>query len=72
MIISIGINKPGTAEVSAITKAQNCKRVDPLGFVKRQLVKGGPLGDFKKFGKKFLKMRFLNSVTVPKNVKRAL
>ena len=40
MINSTGINKPGTAKVGAISKAQNCKRVDTLGFVKRQLVKG--------------------------------
>ena len=25
-------NKPGTAKVGAISKAQNCKRGDPLGF----------------------------------------
>ena len=31
-------------------------------------MKGGPFGDMKKFPKIFL-MRFLNSVTVPKNVK---
>ena len=45
-----------------------------MGFVKLQLVakyekiKGGPLGDFKKFPRKILKVRFLNSFTVPKNV----
>ena len=32
--------------------------------------KGGPLKDFLKFPKKKLKMRFANSVTVPKNVIR--
>ena len=32
-------------------------------------MKGGPFGDMKKFLKKFFSMRFLNSVTVPKNVK---
>ena len=48
---------------------------DLSGFVKLQLVakneknEGGPLGDMKKFPKNFFKMRFLNSVTVPKNVK---
>ena len=31
-------NKPVTAKVGAIPKAQNCKRGDPLGFVKLQLV----------------------------------
>ena len=52
-MIFLLINKPGTAKVGAISKAQNCKRRDPLGFVKLQLVakyekiKGGPLGDFK-------------------------
>ena len=52
------------------------KRGDPLGFVKLQLVakyekkiKGGPLGDLKKTWVWEIKMRFLNSVTVPKNVK---
>ena len=32
-------------------------------------LKGGPFGDMKKFPKKKFLMRFLNSVTVPKNVK---
>ena len=32
-------------------------------------MKGGPFGDMKKFPKKKFLMRFLNSVTVPKNVK---
>ena len=32
------INKPRTAKVGAISKAQNCKRGDSLGFVKLQLV----------------------------------
>ena len=32
-------------------------------------MKGGPFGDMKKFPKKNFSMRFLNSVTVPKNVK---
>ena len=54
-------NKPRTAKVGAISKAQNCERGDPSGFVKLQLVanmkkiEGGPFGDFKKFLKKFLK-----------------
>ena len=50
---------------------------DPSGFVKLQLVaknekkiEGGPFGDMKKFPKKIFSMRFLNSVTVPKNVHR--
>ena len=29
---------PETAKVGAISKAQNCKRGDPLGFLKLQLV----------------------------------
>ena len=69
------INKPGTAKVGAVSKAQNCKKGDPLGFVKLQLVakyekklKGDPWEIFKNFQKN-LKLRFLNSVTVPKNVK---
>ena len=47
-------NKPGTAKVGAIFKAQNCERGDPLGFVKLQLVakndkklKGDPWESFK-------------------------
>ena len=72
------INKPRTAKVGAISKAQNCKRGNPSGFVKLQLVAknekkidpfGGPFGNLKNFSEKFQKMRFLNSVTVPKNVK---
>ena len=45
------------------------------GFVKLQLVakyekiEVEPSGDLKKFPKKIFKLRFLNSVTVPKNVK---
>ena len=31
-------------------------------------IEGGPFGDLKKFPRNILKMRFLNSVTVPKNV----
>ena len=31
-------NKPGTAKVGAIFKAQNCERGDPSGFVKLQLI----------------------------------
>ena len=48
-------NKPRTAKVGAISKAENCKRGDPSGFVELQLVtkyenlKGGLLGDFKTF-----------------------
>ena len=67
------MNKPGTANVGAISKARNCKR-GTLWAVKLQLVakyeknEGEPFGDLKKFPKKIL-MRFLNSVTVPKNVK---
>ena len=31
-------NKPATAKVGAISQAKTCKRGDPLGFVKLQLV----------------------------------
>ena len=55
-------NKPGTAKDGAISKAQNCERGGPSGFVKFQSwlqnmkkIEGGPFGDFKKFPKKFLK-----------------
>ena len=51
-------NKPRTAEVGAISKAQNLQG-DPSGFVKLQLVaknfkklKGGPFEEMKKFPKK--------------------
>ena len=49
--LRIILNKPGTAKVRGISKARNCKRWDPLGFVKLQLVakyqknEGGPFGD---------------------------
>ena len=50
-------NKPRTAKVGAISKAQNLKG-GPSGFVKLQLVaknfqkiEGGPFGDMKKFSK---------------------
>ena len=69
-------NKPGTAKVGAISKAQNCKSGDPLGFLKLQLVekyenklKGDLWEILKNFGKTILKTGFLNSVTVPKLVK---
>ena len=52
------LNKPRTAKVGAISKAQNLKG-GPSGFVKLQLfaknfknLKGGPFGDMKKFPKK--------------------
>ena len=51
---STWINKPGTAKIGAISRAQNCEKGDPLGFVKLQLVakfqktKGGPFGNNKK------------------------
>ena len=69
------VNRPRTAKVGAISKAQNLKG-GPFGlcetpagckkFLKNR--RGDPL-DMKKFPKKFFLMRFLNSVTVPKNVK---
>ena len=53
------LNKPRTAKVGAISKAQNCKKGDPSGFVKLQLVakyekkiEGEPFGDSKEFQKK--------------------
>ena len=55
------MNKPGTAEVGAISKAQNCKRGDALGFVKLQSVakykkiKGDPWEILKIFRRKVLK-----------------
>ena len=70
------MNKPRTAKVGAISKAQNLKG-GPFGlcetpagckkFLKK--LKGGPFGEMKKFPKKNFLMRFLNSVTVPENVK---
>ena len=35
----------------------------------KKKIEDGPLGDFKNHRKKILEMRFLNSVTLPKNVK---
>ena len=59
-------NKPRTAKVGAISKAQNLK----AGFVKLQLVaknlkklKGGSFGDMKKFPKK-IKWDFLTSIVL--------
>ena len=52
----------GKAKVGAISKAQNCKRGGPLGFVKLQLVakydkklKGDPWEILKNSRKKFSK-----------------
>ena len=36
--LQLTTNKPRTAKVGAISKAQNCKRGDPAGFAKLQLV----------------------------------
>ena len=64
-------NKPGTAKVGAISKAQNLKGgpfglcETPAGCKKLKKIEGGTLW---RHEKNFL-MRFLNSVTVPKNVK---
>ena len=41
----------------------------PVGCTIWKKIEGGPFGDFKNFSKKNLK-RFLNSASVPKNVKR--
>ena len=53
-------NKPRTAKVGAISKAQNCERGDPSGFVKLQLVaknflkiEGGTLWRHEKISEKF-------------------
>ena len=68
-------NKPRTAKVGAISKAQNLKGgpfglcETPAGCKNFLKIEGGPFGDMKKFPKKIFLMRFLNSVTVPKNVK---
>ena len=68
-------NKPRKAKVGAISKAQNCKRGDPSGFVKLSWLQNmkkklkGALWGLGKISQKKLKMRFLNRVTVPKNVK---
>ena len=74
---SILLNEPRTAKVGAISKAQNCERGDPSGFVKLQLVakyekklKGGPFGDFKKFLKKFLKKVIFEQCHSAKKCKR--
>ena len=37
-VYTISTNKPGTAKVGALSKAQSCKKGDALGFVKLQLV----------------------------------
>ena len=65
---------PGTAKVGAISKPQNCKR-GPFGLCETSVgykiwkkIKGDPREILKNFRNK-LKMKFLNSVTVPKNVK---
>ena len=54
------VNKSGSAKVGVISKAQNCKKEDPLRFVKLQLaakysrkLKGDPLGIFEKILKNF-------------------
>ena len=68
-------NKPRTAKVGPIYEAENCKRRDPLGLVELQLVtnnenlKGDSCENLKKIPIKKSKIRFLNSVTVPENVK---
>ena len=53
---------------------ENCKRGNPLGFLKIQFVakyqkiEGGPFGDIKKLSKKKRKMIILNSLIMTKNV----
>ena len=74
-IFDDNLNKPRTAKVGAISKAQNLKGglfglcETPAGCKKfEKKWRGDPLETWKNFPKIFL-MRFLNSVTVPKNVK---
>ena len=73
-VISITVfidNKPRTAKVGAISKAQNLKGgpfglcETPAGCKKFKKIEGR----HEKISKKIFLMRFLNSVTVPKNVK---
>ena len=65
-------NKPRTAKIGAISKAQNCKKWDPSGFVELQLVakyeknlKGDRLGTRKNFPKN----EIFEQCHSPKNVK---
>ena len=69
------MNKPRTAKVGAIFKAQNCRR-GPLGFCETpacckilKKLEGELFWGLEKVSQKFLKMRFFKSVTVSKNVK---
>ena len=69
-------NKPRTAKVFAISKAQNLKGgpfglcETPAGCEKFEKIEGGTLWRHEKISpKKIFKMRFLNSLTVPKKVK---
>ena len=67
------LNKPRTAKVGAISKAQNCESglcETPAGCKIWKKMKGDPLVTLKNFPKNFWKKWFLNSVTVPKNVER--
>ena len=73
---SRNINKPRTAKVGAISKAQNLKGgpfelcETPAGCEKfEKKIEGGTLWRHEKISQKKFLMRFLNSVTVPKNVK---
>ena len=69
------VNKPGTAKVGAISKAQIVERgtfglcETPGGCKIGKKIKGDHWEILKKFPKKNLKMRLLNNVTMPKNVK---
>ena len=68
-------NKPRTAKVGAISKAQNLKGgpfglcETPAGCKKFEKNLRGTLWRHEKISQKIFLMRFLNSVTVPKNVK---
>ena len=63
-------NKPGTATIGAISKAQICERgrFGTQFFPKYGKKLKGPFGDIRNFREKLM-VGFLNSVTLPKNVK---
>ena len=71
----ISWNKPRTAKVGVISKAQSLKGgpfglcETPAGCKKSEKNEGGTLWRHEKISQKIFLMRFLNSVTVPKNVK---
>ena len=68
-------NKPRTAKSALYLRLKIVKRGtlralwNSSWLQNMKKIEGEPLGDLKKFPKKYFKMWFLNSVTVPKNVK---